>query len=456
MLAGKLSQLVRQALGILEVKRGEAKPMMMTFIRHKITEFHVDEAGSRWQATDVPFEKIDMSSFIFDLVQKEIVILPIFKELTETIVKDYPDVFQSISPDVNKKGQAEFWLGNFVRRVLNEKLEDRLTEPHLAEFITIFENELNRSALECSLTSYVSGLYLKTDSILLDENTVIRKLKASDLEYEYYAFTPLLASRFEMRHPSAAIEIKMRVKDESELTKKLEKTLLILRLFRLGSIRPLRNDNTKLSVIWPFGTGSSWSDSGFTELRNYVVQDNEIDDFKKFFKTLFPIIQSEKPEESAGLSIAITRYNNALLDQVDIERKLMTSMMALESLYSMPSDKGEIGYRISLRVAKLLSFLGFKPTEVRKNVEKSYYVRSRVAHGLVVDVKKVGNVSDLLNTLLEYLRLSLVMFIFPGSPQKNRFVASVDSSLVDMMSSMEIKNQLVKIAEQIPNFPISG
>jgi hypothetical protein len=456
MLAGKLSELVQQALGILDVKKGETKPMIMTFIRHKITEFHVDETGSRWQATDVPFERIDMSSFIFDLVQKEIVILPIFKEITEIIVKDYPDVFQSISPDINKKGQAEFWLGNFVRRVLNEKLENRLTEPHVTELITIFESELNRSALECSLTSYVSGLHLKTDLILLDENTVIRKLKASDLEYEYYAFTPFLSPRFEMQHPSAVVEIKMRVKDEPELSKKLEKTLLTLRLFRLGSIRSLRNDNTKLSVIWPFGTGSAWPNSGFAELRNYVVQDNEIDDFKKFFKTLFPIVQNEKPEESAGLSIAITRYNNALLDQVDIERKLMTTMMALESLYSMPSDKGEIGYRISLRVAKLLSFLGFKPTEVRKNVEKSYYVRSRVAHGVVVDVKKVGNVADLLNTLLEYLRLSLVVFIFLRPPQKNRFVASVDSSLVDMMTSIEIKSQLVKIAEQIPNFPISS
>lgn len=456
MLAGRLSELAKQALEIMEVNKGEAKPMMIALVKHKITDFHIDEAGSRWQATDEPFERIDWSSFVFDLVQKQIAILPSFNEIVETIVRDYPDVFQSISPDVNKKGQAEFWLGNFVRSVLNEKLRNTLTESSLIELITTFENELNCSAIENKVTSYTSGLYLKTDPVLLDENTIIRKPEAVDLEFEYYAFTPFPRPMLEMQHPSAVIEIRMRVKSELEIWKKLDRVLLIFRLFRLGSVCSLWNNVSKPSVIWPTGTHSTWSHSGFTELQKYVLQDGEANDFKKFFTTLEPLIQGEKSEESAGLSIAITRYSNALLDPLDTERRLMTVMMALESLYSMSSDKGEIGYRMSLRIARLLSFLGFNPTQVRGDVAKSYHVRSKVAHGSAVDEKKVGKVADLLNTLLEYLRLSLITFIIVGTKQKNRFVALIDNSLIDATCSVEIKNQIVKIAGQIPNYPITS
>jgi hypothetical protein len=456
LLVGTLSQLVHQSLEIFETKKGEAKPVRVALIKHTIRNFHMDENGSGWESIEEPFERLDWSTFIFDLMQKYITVLPVFHEIVDTIIKEYEAVFQHISPDVNKKSQTEFWLGNFVRAVLYEKLENKLTDPRIIELITIFEHELNGSPLENKIASYVTGLYPKTDSILLDDSTTIRKLRADDLEYEYYAFIPFLMRRLEMRHPSAVIEVKMRVKDESELWKKLERVMIILRLFRLGSVHPLWNNLTKVSVIWPAGTSSSWSHSGFSDLPKYTIQETETDAFRKFFETLEPLVKSDRPEENVGFSIAITRYNNALLDPVDTERKLMTAMMALESLYSLPSDKGEIGYKISIRSAKLLSFLGFKPTDVRKNVEKSYYVRSRVAHGLVVDEKKVGKIGDLLNTLLEYVRLSLIIFILIGPSQKNRFVSEIDNSLIDATSSLGIKNQMIKIAEQIPSFSVTS
>jgi len=338
------------------------------------------------------FERLDWSTFLFQLVRQQIMVLPIFKEIVDIMTKDYPEVFQNISPNVNKKSQAESWLSNFVRFVLREKLDDKLTESRIIELA--------------------------------------------------------------LRHPSAVIEITMRVKDQSELWKKLENTLLILRLFHLGSIYCLWNDHAKISVMWPTGTSSTWSHTGFTELYKYTVDENEMENFKKFFKIIKTLVQNMESEKDAGsLSVAIRRYSNSLLEPVDTERKLMTTMMALESLYSIPSDKGEIGYRMGLRVAKLLSFLGFKPTEVRRNIEKSYYVRSRVAHGLIVDKKKAGNITELLNTLLEYLRVSIIVFLFVGSIQKNRFVASIDNSLIDVTSSIDVKNQIAKIAEQIPSFP---
>jgi len=457
MLAGKLSLLINESLTILKSRQNEAKPSKMTMIRHKITEFHEDDTGGLgFVSTNEPFERLDWSSFIYELVSKDISQLPAFKEIVEEIVHEYDQIFLKLSPSINRKSQTEFWLSTLLIQILREQIEGKMTASRIIELITIFENEINCGPIENKVVSYLKGMRLKTDSITLDRNTTIRKLYASDFEYEGYAFAFPISLRSEMNFPSSVIEIKTRTKDDSEINNKLDRILLTLRLFRLGSVHSLWNDMTKLSAIWTSGTYSTWSHSGFTESYKYDIQESDVKNLQKFYSVIEPLIQTGGPVEDFPLSIALTRYSNSLLEPVDTERKIMTAMMGLESLYSMPSDKGEIGYRISLRIARLFSFLGFDSSEVRKNVEKSYFVRSSVAHGLRADEKKIGKLDDLSKALLEYLRLSLIVFTLVGATQKNRFVASIDNSLVDVAISVELKNQIAKIAEQIPEFPVAA
>ena len=106
--------------------------------------------------------------------------------------------------------------------------------------------------------------------------------------------------------------------------------------------------------------------------------------------------------------------------------------------------------RYSLRTAKLLSFLGFKPTEVRKNIEKAYLFRNKVSHGMPISKKEAGTIEEL-KTILDYLRLSLIIFISLSKIKKNEFVHLVDSALIDINSSLKLNNELQEISERIPN-----
>ncbi len=125
----------------------------------------------------------------------------------------------------------------------------------------------------------------------------------------------------------------------------------------------------------------------------------------------------------------------------------MTAIMGLESLYSMPKERGENCYKISLRTAKLLSFLGFKPLNIQKNIEKAYSIRNKVSHGMPISKKEACKIEDL-KTLLDYLRLSLIIFLSLSEINKNEFVHLVDSALIDINSSLRLNKELQKIAER--------
>lgn len=446
LIAGKLVQLIDSSLEILRSNKSKAKPMKLTLVKHKITKLEISETTMRTSATDQLFERDDWGLFLSDLVRNQISILPIFKEIVEIIVKDYSEIFKNIGPSANKRSQTKFWLGNFVTIILREKLNNSLDRKRQTELISGLENELNLGPIQHKINSYIVGVYVESNSIQIDRNTIVRKLKPNDLEYEYYPFTSFPSPRAQMELPRAVIEIEMRTKSEKEIIEKLQRTLQIFRLYRLGSVRSLWNDRMKFSVIWPFGIGSSEYQSRFSETQKYVVKESEIEEFKNFCKALEPFIVKKK--EETILSIAIERYNNALLEPVDLQRKIMIAIMGLESLYSMPKERGENRYKLSLRTTKLLSFLGFKPTEVRKNIEKAYSIRNKVSHGMPISKKEACKIEEL-NTILDYLRLSLIIFLSLSKITKNEFVHLVDSALIDVNSSLKLNNELQEIAERI-------
>jgi hypothetical protein len=110
--------------------------MKLTLVKHKITEFEISETTMRTLGTDQPFERDDWGWFLSDLVRNQISILPIFKEIVEMIVKDYSEIFKNIGPPANKRSQTEFWLGNFVTKILREKLNNSLDRKRQTELIS--------------------------------------------------------------------------------------------------------------------------------------------------------------------------------------------------------------------------------------------------------------------------------------------------------------------------------
>lgn len=443
---GKLLRLAHKSLKTLDakIKTGKVKPTKYIVMREKITELQISEKESRATSTNVPSEKDDWSSTVYDVVEKDVKKMPMFNEIVRSIVKDYKDRFP---PGVNKCTQASLWLGNFISTVLYKKLENRLTEELLVDLITTFMSELDSAPIEHHLIAFIDGVYSKVGTIELNSEVRLRNPKPSDLEYEYY-ISPFFIPSYRPATgelPSAVIEIKMRAKSDFAIQEERERVLNVLRLFRLGSVYTQWSSLSSKSVMWIRGISTSWGFQRYAPLYKYVVDESNAADFKKFFDIFEPLVPFKATERQLeGLSVALNWYNNALLEPVEIERKLMMTVMGLESLYSLPSDRGEIEFRLSSRVAKFLGLLGKDPIGIRGNIQKSYKIRSKVAHGFVVSAEKRAEIGGLLREVLEYLRKSLVIFPQVGL-SKNGLVSLIDNSMVSDSVSEELKEKIKDI-----------
>src|SRR2546422_822861 len=87
----------------------------------------------------------------------------------------------------------------------------------------------------------------------------------------------------------------------------------------------------------------------------------------------------------SSLTIAHTRYKEALFETPLFENRVATAMMGLEALFL--DETQELSYRLSVRVSKTISFLKRDPFEVRETIKDAYSIRSKFAHGNVLTHK---------------------------------------------------------------------
>ena len=155
-------------------------------------------------------------------------------------------------------------------------------------------------------------------------------------------------------------------------------------------------------------------------------------------------------------SIAYNRYSDALLQSDMIERRIANAIMGLEALYFKPTRKQpELQYRLGIRVAKILGKLGYDPIKVKCAIKDAYAIRSIFSHGGHLgykDKKKFesrynGEVKNLLNLILDYLRVSIFVSMTFHS-DKDEFIDIIDHALIDDKASEQFKNILYQ-AEDI-------
>lgn len=446
--AGKLLQLARKSLEILDskIQVEEVYPRKQFVIRYEVTRLEVSESGASASGTFVPHEKNDWSTVVHDIVEKEIKVLPIFKKNIESVVREYKDIF---TKEVNKKSQAEVWLSNFVRKVIYDKLENKLTDGTLVDNISTFINELNSVPILRRLTAYLDGVFLKLDFIELDEDIVMRKPRPADLEYEYLPFISTPRPRFQT--PTAVLEIKMRAKDDFALYEKMEKILNLFRIYRLGSVHSLWYSSPMMTIMWPAAVMTGWSNVRFSTRFKYGIDESDITALRGYYEIFEPLLPIKPDKQWVGLNVALSRYNSAILEPIDVERKVMLGVMGLEALYSLPSDRGELEFRLSSRVARLLSFLGLDPMKTRRDIGKSYKIRSSVAHGSMISEDMKKKAGNLLNEVLQYLRKSLIVFMFLGKTMnKNRLVALIDNSMISVDHYNEIREKIKTMLLSMP------
>lgn len=421
-------------------------PWLRLYIRYKITDFKIDDKERRFVGTYEPHMRKDWSLAIQNLLEKEIKPLPLFKELVDSISKDYKE--ELVARRYHPSAQVEFWLESFIRRILAEEIDGKLSEERLVDLISTFKAELQGASQESHVTVYLDGISLKMDAVQLGDNVLLRRPQPSDLEYEFEAIGPETHLR---QTPSAVLELRTRAKD-TDVYEKMERTITLLRLFHVSSVDYLMHTEQRKTAMWPTGTVGSFRLHMHGASHTYIVTDSDVNVLPRFFELFesrVPIKVTERRLES--LHIALSRYNNALLEPVEVERKLMTAVMGLEALYTLEGERGETSFRLGLRVSRLLGQLGSQPLEARDMIEKSYKIRSRVGHGLMVRAEARKELNVVLNKILDYLRKSIILFtIGTETITKGDFVSLIDRSMISNEHLAELKGKVGEILNQVP------
>ena len=226
---------------------------------------------------------------------------------------------------------------------------------------------------------------------------------------------------------------------DSGINQIVHKIIRILRLFKVGSVKFFVIRQFSDSITGMQGTGSSWGDEKSDSLERYVVSEPEAKILKNFYQAMDKKIPESfvrpMPDDSFR-DIAYKRYEDALMTNGTIERRIANAIMGLESIFMIEKEQ-ELSYRLRLRVAKLMSFFGFDPFEVKKIIRDAYGIRSTFVHGGLLTHKKAeelkekhGTVKNLFLKVLDYLRISIVFSIFM-TIGKDNLLGTIDNSFLD-------------------------
>jgi len=121
--------------------------------------------------------------------------------------------------------------------------------------------------------------------------------------------------------------------------------------------------------------------------------------------------------------------------------------MGLEALYL--SGGTESSYKLRVRAAKVLGFLGYNSTEVFENLKKGYSVRSAFVHGRLLTERDRPKLSVLMTQVLEYLRASILVILLGACPDKDHMIELADGALICEDANNELKSRIERLASLI-------
>lgn len=442
-----LINLGKKALKMFDDYIAEEKitPPMRVYIRHFITDLEISETGCRSQGSSEIIQKPEWVKIVFDFMNERVKPLPEFKQLSQTIAKKHRRNINKLTQGCNEEVQSAFWLEIFIQKLIYEKLEKGIiSEDTIIEYASLFKSELELSPLEYEYKHYLEGMFLEPESIRINDNVLIRKTQKEDLEYTEDIFFDTPSPRY-MGIPSAILEMTVVAKGERECHEYINRTLNSLRLYKLCSVYPIETIHTKRTAIQWGGSHRSWSHRSYSSFKKATITKSEIDTFVGFINVMEEKLNFDKEDKRyRTLYISLDRYNSALLEAIDVERKLMTGVMGLESLFTFEKDRGENTFKLSTRCAKLLGFIGFDVEKVRKLIEEAYSYRNKVVHGSYISPEARRKMSEILPEILNYLRVPLIIFILCQEIGKDKIVEMNDKSMISEDANSDLKELLEK------------
>jgi hypothetical protein len=353
----------------------------------------------------------------------------------------YSNTLEQLRKEFGNEEKRARDLENFANKVIRVYFsESQNADAQINSVITNFIKNLKGEPVRYGAEAELDGIILRPEEIELDFGITLRRPRIQDLEKETPAFFPALRQPF-LPHPSAYLRIEFLGRAARDTQIKVQHAITILRLFRVGSVTCPSCSMYSDSVTDTMAGGTLTAGGRELALEKYLVTIEDVTKLKKFWETIASHLPSELFEfdqtKADHLTIAYTRYNDALLQNGVIEKRIANTIMGMESLYLKRSETQELAYRLGLRVGKVFRILGFEHREVKKNIADAYRIRNLFAHGSQLSYKekrklelRYKDLKNLLLTVLDYLRISIIAAVILRKG-KDELIDLVDDSLID-------------------------
>jgi hypothetical protein len=438
-----LSQLIETTLNIIKTEKinEKIKPDIQKVLRLKVRDFRYDDNGPHFSKGGTEVERFNFYT-------------P--PELSAKLEKteSYNQTLVFLKTATINPGREEIFLKQFIHRILSAYFEKGI----LSEY-DIENNE--RKLLDDILfrgnnwhaNVALVGIILHSDDFEISPGIRIRKSSKEDFEEDIQLLH--MKSWSNRTSPTAFLEISISgERNSTEMTEFVEKTVTLLRLFRVGSVRSVSIDLEYpiLDLSKGIGSGSVISGNQNRASYNYIVRNEDIERLRKFWNSISSAAKDNffKEDSNSFISIANSHYSESLLEHGILEKQIAHAIMGLEALFFKPvSEHQELQYRLAIRISKVLGILSFNPIQVKTAIKDAYSIRSSYAHGGHMsdkDRKKIatkyrGDVKNLLHQILDYLRISIIVSM-TIKHKKEIFIESIDNALIDETAHQNLINIL--------------
>lgn len=368
---------------------------------------------------------------------------------------EYAAALEDLANVFGKRNRLSNNLDKFVGKLIHQYLYDSKTkETDIDSLVTTFLKDLRKDPVKCGARVEVQGVVLRPDKIEPSFGITLRQTKIEDLEIEVPAYS--FAPRRSLPDPSAIMNIEFLGRGPAEIQKRVEQAITILRLFKVGSVVWTTYQMYSESITG-MGHGTLTSGRRTTALERYLAIQEDIPKLKKFWQTMSGSIPASFFEVGVAktdyLTIAYKRYSDALLENGLIEKRITNAMMGLEALFLKTGEIQELLYRLGLRISKLIGFFERNSHEIKSIVNDSYKIRSLFVHGGQLSYRKkkrleskYKDVKNLLLSVLDYLRISIIVMII-SKKEKDEFIDLIDDSFIDRKSEEKL-NRVVSQAKE--------
>jgi len=342
----------------------------------------------------------------------------------------------------------------FVKKLFSVYLREKVIPEVL---LNTFSRELKGDPIKMKAFVEVTGLTLEPIEIQITPEIKLRRPKKEDLEKENTISPFYSRDLLSLEYPSAIIEIEIFGKSAVELQNYIEKTITLLRLFGSGGVKYIRYTMSSESISLPIG-GTTTSGDRSRSNQFYIINTKDIQGLKKFWEEVSNILvqgfnQDQFSNTSPNLFFSYQRYSEAILSIDTIEKKIVNTISGLESLY-LNTDR-ELSKYLRLSVSKTMSLFGYDPYETMKQMKDSYEIRSIFIHGDLLKynkkkkfIMKYGSLEKLFNSVVNYLRISII-FLLVSKMGKKEFIDLIEDSLMDKEKEKLLQGQILSVKERL-------